>query len=185
MNVSKIVKLGALALGTSFLCIACAAETQDDTTAESTDQDLSAAMTSCHVDSDCAAVSVGGCCPNGTKVAVNTSHETAYETSHACKHPGQQLCPLNMVLDTRVAECGTNNRCHMVEIEKIQCGGFVMHPHTCPSGYSCDHTGKNPDVPGACTESKPKDCRDTGCSGTSQCSPCWGKFACIPKGAVC
>jgi hypothetical protein len=185
MNVTKIAKLCVIALGSSFLCIACAAETQDEPTSESTDQDLSAAMTSCHTDADCVAVDVGGCCPNGTKVAVNSSHEHAYESSHACKHPGQQVCPLYLINDTRVAECGTNNKCQMVAIDKIKCGGFVMHPHTCPSGYDCDHTGKNPDVPGSCVESKPKDCRDTGCKSGSHCSPCWGKFACIPKGAVC
>jgi hypothetical protein len=185
MSLTNVAKVFAVALSASFLCIACAAETQDEPTSESTDQDLSAAMTSCHTDDDCAAISAGGCCPNGTKVAVNVSHEHAYETSHTCKHPGQQACPLYVVNDTRVAECGTNNKCQLVAIDKIKCGGFMAHAHQCPTGYDCDHTGKNPDVPGVCVEQKPKDCRSTGCGKGSSCSMCWGNYACVPHGAVC
>lgn len=150
MNLTNLAKLCVIALGSSFLCVACAAETQDEPTAASTEQDISVAMTSCHTDADCVAISAGGCCPNGTNVAVSASHVTAYETSHACQNKGSQLCPRYMINDTRVAECGTTNKCQLMAIDKVQCGGFVMHPHTCPSGYSCDHTGKNPDVPGSC-----------------------------------
>jgi hypothetical protein len=180
----KVASVFVLAFGASILSLACSAQTDNtEETATSTD-DLTAAQTACTTDDDCVAISKGGCCPNGELVAVNKTHEKSYDKSHTCKTP-PTACPLAMRLDTRVAQCNTKNKCALIAPEDISCGGFVMHPHQCPSGFECDFTGKNPDLPGACVKTAPKDCRSTGCSGTSSCQMCWGNFACVPHGAMC
>jgi len=74
------------------------------------------------------------------------------------------------------------------------CGGFAGL--TCPKGQtcvddtadSCDPKKGGADCPGKCVienPTPPDDCRTKGCSGNATCSPCWGKFACLPKGALC
>src|SRR5207249_4777824 len=59
----------------------------------------------CKVDSDCVAISKGGCCPNGWKVAVNKSQVSAYNSIAMCAI--EMICPLSVINDTRVAECNT------------------------------------------------------------------------------
>jgi hypothetical protein len=103
---------------------------------------------SCKTDSDCVAISQGGCCPNGWLVAVNKSDVKAYDAANVCA--SQPICPLYVIDDTRVAECNTGSgKCEMVQPDAVRCGGFTTNPHSCPSGYQCELTGV-PDVPGTC-----------------------------------
>jgi hypothetical protein len=184
MSFSKVISVVTLAFGASVLTLACSAQTDDANQGQaSADEDLTAAQTKCQTDDDCVAIDKGGCCPNGSKVAVNATHESSYESSHECKNP-PAACPRNMMLDRRVAECKAN-KCVLVNPEDISCGGFTTNPHQCPSGYECTMTSHTPDAPGACTEVKPADCRTTGCAAGSTCQICWANYACVPKGAVC
>jgi hypothetical protein len=102
----------------------------------------------CKVDSDCVATPRNECCGTGWNEAVNKKEVAAYHASFMCPdaHP---ICPLYIIDDTRVPECQAN-KCTMVAITDIQCGGFVANIHSCPKGYSCGGA-KNPDLPGKCT----------------------------------
>lgn len=103
---------------------------------------------SCHHDEDCVAVSLGGCCPDGTRFAVNTSSTDAYAAATACTNP-PQLCPQHLVLDARVAECNAPaGTCEMVEIANIACGAHSTNSHGCPDGFTCNAPGT--DAPGHC-----------------------------------
>jgi hypothetical protein len=174
----------------SVLSLACSAST--DATDEGTagaEEDLSAAQEfGCTVDDDCVAVSKGGCCPNGWNVAVNKHHSRYYANHNTCATP-DQVCPLYVILDTRVAQCSSAGKCEMVSPDGMACGGFVAHPHECPDGYTCEASTKNPDFPGTCKKTPPPpppaDCRTTGCATGSTCQICWANYACVPKGAVC
>lgn len=105
--------------------------------------------TSCKVDADCVAVSKGGCCPNGSKVAVSVGAEDEYATFAACHEP-PHVCPLFVILDKRVAQCNTGTKkCEMVAPEDIRCGGFTLNPHQCADGFHCVFH-QVPDVPGNC-----------------------------------
>jgi hypothetical protein len=185
MGFSKMISVVSLAFGASVLTLACSAQTDNEEQAQaSADEDLTAAQTKCQVDADCVAIEKPACCPNGTKIALNTSHEASYEKSHECKNP-PTACPMNMVLDRRVAECKAN-KCVLVLPEDIACGGFTPNPHGCPDGFECEVTRPNiPDAPGACKPVPPKDCRTTGCGKGSTCQICWATYACVPNGAVC
>ena len=106
--------------------------------------------TSCAVDDDCTAVDRGGCCPDGSEFAVNTSSTADYAASVACTVTPRPLCPQHMINDTRAAQCNYDTgHCHMIAPEDIRCGGFTMHPHACPMGYDCHFDGV-PDIPGHC-----------------------------------
>jgi hypothetical protein len=181
----------------SLSIAACAAPTDDATAApdesaaESQDAELRmASYTSCQTDNDCEAVSKGGCCPNGWNVAVNKTKAAAYAKATACK-VHNQMCPLYLVNDTRVATCNTGTKkCELVKVEDIKCGGFIANAPKCPAGYSCNHTGMNPDLPGKCVKDATppppaNDCTQTGCPAGQWCSACWGHMACIPNGAMC
>src|SRR5277367_1977951 len=143
----KFVKyFSALAVFATLASVGCSAS--DDSA--SSDQDLKAGVYTCKVDSDCVAISKGGCCPEGWKVAVNKGKITTYEASHTCDE--KTICPLFVVDDTRVAECDTDtNKCVMVDPDAIRCGGFTTNPHKCEKGWSCE-ANKIPDVPGTCIE---------------------------------
>jgi hypothetical protein len=107
------------------------------------------AGSSCQWDVDCVAVPLAGCCNNGWKEAVNRSQIDVYEKDGACTraHP---ICPMYIVNDTRVPECNKiTHACEMVNVEDIVCGGFIVHPHECPTGYHCA-LGHIPDVGGHC-----------------------------------
>ena len=199
MSLKTVFSMLALAVVGSLSVAACAAPTDepvtspDDTAAESQDAELRmASYNSCKTDDDCEAVSKGGCCPNGWNVAVNKTKATAYATANKCK-VHNQLCPLAVILDERVAQCNPGTKkCEMVKAEDISCGGFTAHPHHCPTGYSCDMTGVHPDLPGKCEKDAtppppppPADCTTTGCPSGKYCSACWGHMACIPNGALC
>jgi hypothetical protein len=104
---------------------------------------------SCQWDDDCVAVPLAGCCNNGWKAAVNRAEVATYEKDGAC-HRARPICPMYIVNDTRVAECNrATHACEMVNIDQIVCGGFIIHPHECPSGYDCA-LGRIPDVGGHC-----------------------------------
>ncbi len=105
--------------------------------------------TSCTVDSDCAAVDRGGCCPDGTLFAVNTASTSDYAAAAACTVTPRPYCPQHIINDMRAPQCSDLGHCHMVAPEDIRCGGFTMNPHQCPSGYVC-HFDSVPDVPGHC-----------------------------------
>lgn len=100
----------------------------------------------CVHDDDCAAVVQGGCCPDGTLFAVNTSSIDDYAQATVCTAP-PQACPQHHVLDTRVAECNAN-KCGMVKIEDIACGAHSVNSHSCPDGYTCNAPGT--DAAGHC-----------------------------------
>lgn len=109
--------------------------------------------TSCQTDDDCVAVSRGGCCPNGVKVAVSDGAQADYAAANACTVTPHPVCPFAVILDQRVAECNrTTNHCEMVAPEDIACGGFTAHPHECPTGYTCQLTVHTPDLPGKCVQ---------------------------------
>ena len=134
----------AFAVVSTLAAIGCSAP---DDTAQS-NEDIKNGTYACKVDSDCVAISKGGCCPNGWKVAVNKKHVKSYEASHVCKE--QIVCPLYVIDDTRVAECNRGtNKCEMIAIDDIACGGFTANPHACPKGYTCE-ANHIPDVPGSC-----------------------------------
>jgi len=109
---------------------------------------------SCQQDGDCVAVPLAGCCDNGWNTAVNRADVQAYEKAGAC-HRSRPICPMYIVRDTRVAECNkATHQCEMVNIDQIHCGGFIINPHECPSGYRCA-LGRIPDVGGQCVAVSP------------------------------
>jgi hypothetical protein len=91
----------------------------------------------CQTDDDCVAISKGGCCANGWKVAVNVNEVMAYEAANACtvKNP---ICPLYVVNDTRVAQCNTTtNQCEMVApkcVDNVLC---KLGTHWSPTACKC------------------------------------------------
>ncbi len=108
-------------------------------------------LTSCNKDSDCVAVEAEACCPNGTKIALNKNEVSAYEAENVCQNP-PKVCPLYVILDTRVAECNvTKHACELVKPEDIRCGGFTTNPHQCAKGWTCE-ASSIPDVPGTCSQ---------------------------------
>lgn len=112
------------------------------------------AYLACQVDEDCVAVPLAGCCHNGWKVAVNRNEVDAYDQANAC-HERRPICPMYIVNDTRVAECShATKQCEMVAVDQISCGGFIVDPHRCPSGYECVFRHV-PDIPGTCQPSQP------------------------------
>src|SRR5207237_3184953 len=107
------------------------------------------AIFACKIDSDCVAVEKVGCCHNGYLEAVNKDQKEKYLHSFVCTE--QIMCPQFLVHDTRLAQCNLGtNKCEMVEIDKISCGGFTRNPHGCPAGYDCVMTRHVPDAPGVC-----------------------------------
>ena len=107
--------------------------------------------TSCQSDTDCVAVSRGGCCPNGMHDAVSVGAEDDYAAAHSCTITPHPVCPLAVILDRRVAQCNqATNHCEMIAPEDIACGGFTLHAHQCPAGYRCQLPISTPDVPGKC-----------------------------------
>jgi hypothetical protein len=187
MSLTKLFSLFALVSLSSFSVAACAASTDSSTdegqAANSADEELKASITACKIDDDCTAVSQGGCCDNGYLFAVNKTKVTQYENATKCTANPRPMCPMFMVHDTRVAQCNTTtNKCEMIQPTDIKCGGFVAHPHACPSGYDCE-AGGMPDMPGSCVEAK--DCRSSGCGAGMGCQMCWGKYACVPEHAMC
>jgi hypothetical protein len=196
MSLKTVFSMLAVTVVGSLSIAACAAPTDapadQEPAAESQDQDIRMATYDvCQSDSDCVAISKGGCCPNGWDVAVNKTKVTQYENATKCENP-HQVCPLYVILDTRVPQCQAGKtsvkHCQMVKPEDILCGGFVAHPRQCPTGYSCEASHVNPDFPGKCVKEvppPPADCTTTGCPSGQYCSACWGHNACIPKGALC
>jgi hypothetical protein len=103
----------------------------------------------CESDVDCVSVPLAGCCNNGWKTAVIRSQVDVYEKDGACTRT-RPICPMYIVNDTRVPECNKiTHACEMVNIDDIVCGGFIVHPHECPTGYHCN-LGHIPDVGGHC-----------------------------------
>ncbi len=103
----------------------------------------------CDVDTDCVAVS-RGCCANGWKEAVNSSQQDSYRSALECVP--NQICPLYIVNDTRVALCDNATRqCQMIAPQDIHCGGFIRNAHQCPAGWQCHFNGV-PDVGGSCVQ---------------------------------
>ncbi|SRR5260221_13819582 len=145
----------AFAVVGTFAAIGCSSNPNTDVVngdgAQATDEEIKTGMYACNRDSDCVAISKGGCCPNGYEVAVNKTHVQAYEASHECHV--KQICPLYVILDRRVPECDVSQKkCVMVQPEDIRCGGFTINPHTCPKGWTCDLSKHVPDIPGNCVE---------------------------------
>jgi hypothetical protein len=104
----------------------------------------------CADDSDCIAVARVGCCHEGWMEAVNRGEAEAYEASFTCPEP-HPICPQIRIIDRRVPECDrASHECTMVRVDRIRCGGFVRHPHSCPAGYVCEVDAGAPDLPGAC-----------------------------------
>jgi hypothetical protein len=163
---------------------------------------------SCQIDADCVATAQNECCGSGRKVAVNKDQVDAYHASFDKASCPNQVCPLFLIDDTRLAECNrATKQCEMVAITDIKCGGFNPNPHACPAGYNCASSGV-PDLPGTCQQ-KPT-CIDNilcagdyhfdnvacgcvpnvpdncgGCATGTTCTFCWGNWACIPDGALC
>lgn len=101
----------------------------------------------CAHDEDCVAVSVGGCCVDGTLIAINASTVDDYAAATACDSP--HPCEVPVHLDPRVAECDAPaGVCGMVEIADIACGAHSTNSHACPDGYLCNAPGT--DAAGHC-----------------------------------
>jgi hypothetical protein len=107
----------------------------------------------CQTDADCTVVYAGtNCCNNGKKTAVNASEVDAWEAASSCGAK-PKICPLFMVYDPNVPQCDyPTHTCKMVDPSSIRCDGFIANAHHCSDGYTCDHAGINPDVPGRCYE---------------------------------
>jgi hypothetical protein len=121
----------------------------DAGTDEASDSGALAQFRACALDSDCVAVDRVGCCHNGWKEAVATSHAAAYDQSFTCPqaHP---ICPMYIVRDGRVPVCdNATHLCTMSRPEDIRCGGFIRNQHACPTGFRCERSS-HPDVPGKC-----------------------------------
>jgi hypothetical protein len=145
--------LSALATLGAAACTASTDSASDEPASEVQDAELRKRITACATDSDCVAVPRGGCCQNGYNEAVNKHHTKAYANASKCTLNPRPMCPMFMVHDTRVAQCNTaTNKCAMVAIGDIKCGGFIQSAHQCPTGYSCSHAGVNPDVGGKCVD---------------------------------
>ncbi|CAN5876255.1 hypothetical protein BH11MYX4_BH11MYX4_55300 [soil metagenome] len=193
MSLKTVLSILALTVVGSLSVAACAAPTDEtaDPEAEPSDSQAEelrlAKFSACKTDGDCVAVATPACCPTGLKSAVNKDKVAAFEKDNACKlHV--QACTKLVILETRIAECNAGTKkCEMIKPEDVRCGGFMMSAHRCAAGYSCDHTGINPDLPGKCVQDAApvSDCRKDGCGAGKYCSACWGKFACIPNGAMC
>jgi hypothetical protein len=150
----RVFSSAALLVAVSSIVTACASAPDAHDGVASSEDDLkkSAAIFACTTDSDCVAVPTEECCPSGRLTAINKHKKHSYETAYACKHK-PKTCPLFLIDDTRVAQCGAANKCEMVAIEDIACGGFMADPHECPSTHHCVSgiaIHRNPDVPGIC-----------------------------------
>src|SRR5262249_42737880 len=134
--VTKIFGLGAVAFALSIFGAGCSVEAASNDATSEDELRSASRFQSCHVDADCVAVPKAGCCQNGWLEAVNKDKTDAYSHSVVCNE--MIACPRYVVQDTRVAECNTGtNKCEMVAVDQIACGGFVRNPHKCPDGYSC------------------------------------------------
>lgn len=156
MSLKTGLSMFALTVVGSLSLAACAAPTGDATAPEGQPGDSAAdelrlaKYNRCKTDADCVAVPTPACCPNGLKTAVNETKVASFEKDNACK-VHNQACPQFVILETRVAECNADTKkCEMIKPEDVKCGGFTMNSHHCADGYSCDHTGINPDMPGKC-----------------------------------
>ncbi len=164
MGFKNIVSLGFLAVAGAFAISACSSNVESNPSADPTVTDENsetagdeeamkkAGMYSCKNDNDCVAVDEGGCCQHGKLVAVNKHYTKAYEKAHGCNVNPRPMCPLYLILDTRVAQCNWGkSKCEMVRPEDIACGGHTIHrPHGCPDGYTCKFPEFAADVPGVC-----------------------------------
>jgi hypothetical protein len=104
----------------------------------------------CATDADCVAIPTPGCCPDGSKVAVNVQMTAAYQQAKQCMQPNP-ICPQHMINETRIAECNfATKACEMVQPEAVQCGGNMPVHHDCQQGWHCVPPGG----PGMCQ----KDC---------------------------
>lgn len=144
-------------------------------------QPLDPRMFACGVDADCLAIPAGGCCPDGSKVAVSIGQVGDYQNAVKCAANNPSPCPPPRTDDKRVAQCiestsQPGRKCEMVAIDEIWCGGLVGNPHACPRGLICDEPGN--DSPGKCVEPR-RDCRSTGCNEYNMyCAECAGTFTC-------
>lgn len=145
-------------------------------------QSLAPRAFGCTRDVDCLAVRAGGCCPDGSKVAVNIDEIGNYENATKCAAKDPPPCAPPRADDTRVALCMWTSsqpsvaNCEMIAIADIPCGGFVGNPHACPRGLICEEPGN--DGPGTCVQPR-LDCRSTGCNeADTYCAECAGTFTC-------
>jgi hypothetical protein len=66
----------------------------------------------------------------------------------------------------------------------IDGGGGICARVKCSGGFHCEEPkGCVPDLPPP--PPPPTDCRTDGCDNGGTCSLCWGRYACLPKGAIC
>jgi hypothetical protein len=151
----QIVGFSAVALFIAVLTPACASSAQDASDESSDALRSRRSFFACQKDDDCVAVPEAACCHSGRDAAVNIHQTTAYGHSVTC--PAHQICPLFLIRETRVAQCGSadsrgKRACEMIEPEAVHCGGFInpSFQHACASGYACDFGGHVPDVPGTC-----------------------------------
>ena len=71
----------------------------------------------CEESSDCVAVPlISSCCYSGWKIAVDRDEAAANLAATECPPQPRHICPLYVVLDTRVPVCG-DRRCKMVAPE--------------------------------------------------------------------
>jgi hypothetical protein len=109
----------------------------------------------CELDEDCYAVAKNMCCPDGTKEAINATREAAdrYKSSWNQGRCPPVACPAIRKQDNRTAQCNyPTNRCEMVDIDKIACGGDIkaqLELHKCPDAYKCQ-LPPSPGSPGKC-----------------------------------
>jgi hypothetical protein len=109
-------------------------------------------LKACQTDDDCVRVPAD-CCELGRSWdAVTAGNEDAYRASLMC--PANQVCPrIAFVDDGSVAECNAGtHECQAVKPADVVCGGRMLIPHECPTGYVCYDPGAAYDAPGSCVK---------------------------------
>jgi hypothetical protein len=176
--------LGALAMVAFVFTPACSSSDDGQPDEDSEAQVRGTPVwNACSVDSDCIAVEKHSCCELNAKEAVNKDKVAEYDASWNPRPCLVVACALTQYTATEAPQCNSG-RCQMVDVSKIACGGHSPNPHSCPTGYACEGASLAVDAPGSCVAEK-KACGDRVCGADQWCSFCWGKLACMPKGALC
>jgi hypothetical protein len=123
----------------------------------------------------------GLACPNGLRCVDNPADACDPASGADC----MGVC-VKAACDPKLAVTATCMPGTQWDQTKCACTAVKASCDTlrCAAGYHCEDKPNGSDVP-ACVKDNKSDCRDNGCGSGQKCSPCWGVFACIPKGALC
>jgi hypothetical protein len=104
--------------------------------------------------------------------------------NHKCTPPSIDVCIGVECSDTKACADGLTCEGYKCVSECAQAGGTCMAYPADKALPACFSAKACPGVTEICCMPQ-TDCRDTGCADGKYCTNCWGKYACIPNGAVC